>query len=152
MARRRRTRDPRPPAKGSQPSRHPSSPPRATPPTPPAPNGLAALRPLLTPFIAIELFLLALMAVSPIGGVSQTISPLARTWPWLLAPARLIFGNALVDTSIPAERGWPALALFAILLVGASCAAVALTRARSLHVNKRLTLALILGSTALLGV
>src|SRR6478735_4273655 len=40
-----------------------------------------------------------------------------------LAPGRLIFGNTAVETSVPSERGWPALALFAALLVGASCTA-----------------------------
>lgn len=100
----------------------------------------------------IEVFLLALVAVAPVGGVSQSISPLARAWPWLLAPARLIFGDALVDSSVPAERGWTALALFAVLLVGASCAAaLALPLCRRGFVVGRRYLALALGCAAALG-
>jgi hypothetical protein len=100
----------------------------------------------------VELFLLALMAVAPVGGVSQSISPLARAWPWLLAPGRLIFGDALVDGSVPAERGWPALALFAVLLVGASCAAaLALPLCRRGVVAGRGYLGLALGCAAALG-
>jgi alpha-1,6-mannosyltransferase len=78
---------------------------------------------LLTLAATIELFLLSLWAVAPLAPISQTISPLARQWPWLLGPARLIFGSAPVNGSIPPERGWPALLLFATLLVGASCQA-----------------------------
>ena len=101
----------------------------------------------------VEVFLLALVAVAPIGGVSQSISPLARVWPWLLAPARLVFGDGLVDGSVPAERGWPALALFAVLLVGASCAAaLALPLCRRDQGAERRHLALALGCAAALGV
>jgi hypothetical protein len=73
--------------------------------------------------IAIELFLLALYVVAPLGGVTLTRSPLARVWPWLLAPARLVFGDTMVDASIPPAQGWAQLASLAALLVGASCAA-----------------------------
>jgi hypothetical protein len=100
----------------------------------------------------VEAFLLALVAVAPLGGISQTISPLARVEPTLLLPARLLFGDALVDASIPPERGWPALALFAVLLVGASCAAaVALPYARRISVAGRPHLALALGGAAVFG-
>jgi hypothetical protein len=78
---------------------------------------------LLLSACGIEVFLLGLVAVAPIGGVAQTISPLARAWPVLLAPARLVFGSALAQGSVPPERGWPALALYAALLVGAACMA-----------------------------
>lgn len=100
----------------------------------------------------VEAFLLALVAVAPIGGVSQSISPLARVWPWLLAPARLLFGDGLVDGSVPAERGWSALALFAVLLVGASCAAaLTLPLCRRDQGADRRHLALALGCAAALG-
>ncbi|HEX6800786.1 MAG TPA: hypothetical protein VF116_23940 [Ktedonobacterales bacterium] len=79
--------------------------------------------PLLLSACGVEAFLLGLVAVAPIGGVAQTISPLARIWPFLLLPSRLIFGPELVDSSVPPERGWPALALYAALLVGAGCVA-----------------------------
>ena len=79
--------------------------------------------PLLLSACGVEAFFLGLVAVAPIGGVAQTISPLARKWPFLLLPARLIFGPDLANSSVPPERGWPALALYATLLVGASCVA-----------------------------
>ena len=41
--------------------------------------------------VAVEAFLLALLAVAPLGGLSQTISPLARAWQVLLGPAKLVF-------------------------------------------------------------
>lgn len=88
--------------------------------------------PPLVSACGVEAFLLALVTVAPLGGVAQTISPLARAWPFLLAPARLIFGPALANGSVPPERGWPALALYAALLVGASCiAALPLVRGRA---------------------
>ena len=118
---------------------------RARPQSPP-------VRRLLAIAALVEVFLLALVAVAPIGGVSQSISPLARVWPWLLWPARLAFGDALVDGSVPAERGWPTLALFAALLVGASCAAALalLVCQRDQGVERR-HLALALGCAAAFG-
>ena len=81
------------------------------------------LRALLLWALVIELFLLALYVVAPIGGVTLSVSPLARVWPWLLAPARFVFGDTLVDASVPPLVGGAQLALLATLLVGASCAA-----------------------------
>jgi hypothetical protein len=81
------------------------------------------LRNLLLWALGIEAFLLALYVVAPVGGVTLTISPLARVWPWLLAPARLVFGDTLVDASVTPTQGGAQLALLATLLVGASCAA-----------------------------
>lgn len=108
--------------------------------------------PLLAIATLIEVFLLALAAVAPVGGVSQTISPLARVWSWLLVPARLVFGDALVDASVPPERGWPALALFAVLLAGATCAAVLVVPlCRRCQGANRRHLALALGGATLLG-
>jgi alpha-1,6-mannosyltransferase len=69
---------------------------------------------------AIEAFLLALVAVAPLGSLAFSVSPLARAWPWLLWPGRLLFGALPVSASFPPDRGWPALALFAVLLLGAS--------------------------------
>ncbi len=89
----------------------------------PGPRWRAQARRLALWALVIELFLLALYVVAPLGGVTLTLSPLARVWPWLLAPARLIFGDALVAASLTPERGEAQLALLATLLVGASCAA-----------------------------
>ena len=116
----------------------------------PAPHG--SLWMLVGAGVTVEAFLLALLAVAPLGGLSQTLSPLARAWPALLAPGRLIFGDAAVETSVPSARGWPALALFAALLVGASCAA-ALAAGRGLRVRApdHRYLALALGGAALFG-
>lgn len=103
-------------------------------------------------FCGVELCFLALMAVAPLGGVTQTLSPLARAWPWLLVPARLIFGEHVVGAHVSAERGWPALALFAALLVVASCAAaLGVFAGRRLRGSRR-RLWLVLGGTAILGV
>ncbi len=75
---------------------------------------------LLWPAGILEAFLLALVAVAPLGSLSFSVSPLARAWPWLLWPGRVLFGELPVTASVPPDRGWPALALFAALLVGAS--------------------------------
>ncbi|MFI5273708.1 MAG: hypothetical protein ACHQ4H_11810 [Ktedonobacterales bacterium] len=113
---------------------------------------MPSLRALALVAAVVEVFLLGLVAVAPVGGVAQSISPLARVWPWLLAPARLIFGDALVRGSLPPERGWPALALFVTLLLGASCAAaLALPLCRRAIGASPRHLALALGAAAVLG-
>ncbi|MGH2485303.1 MAG: hypothetical protein ACRDHE_04750, partial [Ktedonobacterales bacterium] len=116
-----------------------------------------SLAPLVKACALIEALLLGLFAVAPVGGVSQSISPLARSWPILLAPARALFGDALVNGSVPPDREWPALALYAALLVGASCAAaLAVLAARTVvmptrrHLRLALVGALILGVTLIL--
>ena len=107
---------------------------------------------LLRVALAMEVFILGLVAIAPVAGVSQTISPLARAWPWLLWPARLIFGSAQVDGSRPPELGWPALALFAVLLVGLSfLSALVIPICRRLPYSSRRHLALALGAAALFG-
>jgi hypothetical protein len=107
---------------------------------------------LLTLATIIELFLLCLWAVAPLAPISQTISPLALQWSWLLGPARLIFGSAPVNGSIPAERGWPALLLFATLLVGASCqAALVIPLCLRFPGGGRRYLLLALGAAAIFG-
>lgn len=113
--------------------------------------------------VGIEAFLLALFVVAPLGGVTQTISPLARVWPWLLAPAQAVFGATLVTASVTPSQGWAQLALFVTLLVGASFAwGLAVWRARDIDLTPRLPLPrgegemrwglwLALGGAALLG-
>jgi hypothetical protein len=92
---------------------------------------VAAWRRVILAGAGIEAFLLALYVVAPLGGVTQSVSPLARVWSWLLWPARAVFGATLVDASVTPSQGWPQLALFATLLVGASCAwGLAVWRAR----------------------
>jgi alpha-1,6-mannosyltransferase len=86
-------------------------------------EGMATLRRLAVVALLMEGFFLALWAVAPLGGVTQSRSPLVAVWPWLLAPARVIFGDTLVATSVPPNEGWLQLALFALLLVGAALAA-----------------------------
>jgi hypothetical protein len=100
----------------------------------------------------VELFLLSLWTVAPLAPISQTISPLALQWPWLLGPARLIFGSAPVNGSIPPERGWLALLLFATLLVGASCqAALVIPLCLRFPGGGRRYLLLALGAAAVFG-
>lgn len=89
----------------------------------PALSSREATQRLIRWAVVIEFFLLALYVVVPLGGVTLTISPLARVWPWLLGPARLLFGDSMVNASIPPTQGWAQLAALAALLVGASCAA-----------------------------
>ena len=126
--------------------------PTDTPPETATPDD-AAVMSLLKIGALIEVFLLGLIAVAPVAGVSQSISPLARSWPFLLTPARLIFGNALVNGSVPGAREWPALALFAALLVGAACACgVAVLAARTLTTPSPRSLRLILIGALVLGV
>lgn len=100
----------------------------------------------------IECWLLVLVAVAPVAGVSQSISPLARTWPWLLGLARVVFGDQLVDDSVPPGCGWPALALYVVALLGASgAAALALAVARRHTQSDRRLLALVLVGALVLG-
>lgn len=109
------------------------------------------LRALLLWALVIELFLLALYVVAPVGGVTLSISPLARVWPWLLAPARLVFGDTLVDASVTPLVGGAQLALLAALLVGASCAAAAAVWTARRVTPERRWLWLALGVAAALG-
>ncbi len=114
--------------------------------------------------VGIEAFLLALFVVAPLGGVTQTTSPLARAWPWLLWPARAVFGATMVDASVTPSQGWAQLALFATLLVGASLAwGLAVWRARDADLSPQPShlqgegvakwgLWLALGGAALMGV
>jgi hypothetical protein len=110
-------------------------------------------RRLLTIALAMEVFILGLVAVAPVAGVSQTISPLARAWPWLLWPARVIFGSVAVEGSRPPALGWPALALFAVLLVGLSfLSALVIPICRRLpQSSRRDYLPLALGAAAVFG-
>jgi hypothetical protein len=111
--------------------------------------GLLTLRKLALVALVMEGFFLALWTVAPLGGVTQSRSPLVAVWPWLLAPARLLFGETLVATSIPPNEGWLQLALFALLLVGAALAAAwGLPIARK-AAEPPYALAFALGTTAL---
>lgn len=109
------------------------------------------LRQLLLWAAGIEAFLLALYVVAPVGGVTLSISPLARVWPWLLAPARLVFGDTLVDASVTPTQGGAQLALLATLLVGASCAAAGAVWVARRIAPERRWLWLALGVAAALG-
>jgi alpha-1,6-mannosyltransferase len=120
----------------------------ASTPVPVTGDGALVLRRLGAVALVMEAFFLALWAVAPLGGVTQSLSPLARAWPWLLWPARTLFGDAFVSASVPPDHGWLALALFALLLVGASLAAVlALLLARA-AAEPHYALAFTLGTTA----
>src|SRR5271166_5436768 len=102
--------------------------------------------------LLLEFFFIGLVVVTPLGGISQTISPLASQWPWLLAPARLLFGAALVNGSIPPEQGWVALLLLALLLIGASFqSALVIPICRRFPSSSRGYLVLALGAAAVLG-
>jgi GPI-GlcNAc transferase complex PIG-U subunit len=102
--------------------------------------------------LALEAFLLTLWVIIPAASVSLSVSPLARVWPWLLAPARLALGDALVSQSLPPANGLQALFALGIALVGASCAAaLALHIAPQVRLSRRGLLALALVGAALFG-
>jgi hypothetical protein len=111
--------------------------------------GIAPLRKLALVALVMEGFFLALWAVAPLGGVTQSRSPLVAVWPWLLAPARVIFGETLVAASIPPAAGWLQLALFALLLVGAAIAAALGLLIVRASAEPPYALAFALGTTAL---
>ncbi|HEY7973724.1 MAG TPA: hypothetical protein VID72_00140, partial [Ktedonobacterales bacterium] len=110
------------------------------------------VRRLLGAGVALEAFLLALWVVIPAASVSLSVSPLARVWPWLLAPAHLVLGDTLASTSLPPGRGLLALIALGVVLIGASCAAaLALRIAPEVRLTQRQALALILVCTAIFG-
>ena len=110
------------------------------------------VRGLLGAGVALEGFLLALWVVIPAASVSLSVSPLARVWPWLLAPAHLVLGDTLASTSLPPGRGLLALIALGVVLIGASCAAaLALRIAPEVRLTQRQALALILVCTAIFG-
>ena len=110
------------------------------------------VRGLLGAAAALEAFLLALWIVIPAASVSLSVSPLARVWPWLLAPTRLVLGDTLASTSLPPGRGLLALIALGTVLIGASCAAaLALRIAPEVRLSQRQLLAVALGTTALFG-
>jgi alpha-1,6-mannosyltransferase len=110
------------------------------------------VRGLLGAGAALEAFLLALWVIIPAASVSLSVSPLARAWPWLLAPARFILGDTLIGASLPPGNGLLALFALGAALVGASCAAVmALRNAPRVAVSRRRMLALALGATVIFG-
>jgi hypothetical protein len=112
-------------------------------------RGTTTLRQLGLVALIMEGFFLALWAVAPLGSVTQSRSPLAAVWPWLLAPARALFGATLVATSVPPADGWLALALFASLLVGAALAAALGLLIVRRSAEPPYALAFALGTTAL---
>lgn len=110
------------------------------------------MRELLGAGVALEAFLLAVWVIIPAGSVSLSVSPLARVWPWLLAPARLVLGDTLALSSLPPGNGLLALLALGVLLVGASCAAgLALYVAPRVRLSQRALLVVVLASTALFG-
>ena len=114
--------------------------------------GTPGVRGLLGAGAALEAFLLALWVIIPAASVSLSVSPLARVWPWLLAPARFILGDTLAETSLPPGNGLLALFALGTALVGASCAAViALRIAPRVALSRRRMLALALGATVIFG-
>lgn len=102
----------------------------------------------------IELCLFGLIVVTPLGGTTQSVSPLARAWAWLFAPARLFFPGWNLRIGTTPDQGrpaWPAI-VFAVLLVLATAALlVALLRCVWQHGASRRHLLLALGVAVALG-
>ncbi|HEY7833109.1 MAG TPA: hypothetical protein VIG30_06035 [Ktedonobacterales bacterium] len=108
--------------------------------------------------LLIEICLFGLIVIAPLGNTTQSISPLARAWAWIFAPARLIFPGlnlrigTLPDQSQPVWPGEVIATVFAALLILA-CAALAVVLLRCLwqHGSRRRHLALALVAAAVLG-
>ncbi len=110
------------------------------------------VRSLLWSAVAIEAFLLGLVAVCANGRVLQSPSPLARAWPVLLWPGRLVFGTDQVSAAGRPTSAWPELLLVAVLTGGASgAAALAVVYTRRFTQAGRRLLWLVLCIAAVLG-
>lgn len=113
-----------------------------------------ALAWLLTIGALIELCLFGLVVITPLGGTSQSVSPLARAWAWVFAPARFLFPGWNFHIGTMPDQGepaWPAI-VFAVLLILATVAlGAALLRSLWEHGSSRRHLVLVLGVTLALG-
>jgi hypothetical protein len=81
--------------------------------------------------LVIALCLLGLVVIAPLGGTAQSVSPIARAWPWLLAPARLFFPGASLHVGIQPEHNaspWPGFVFAALLVTAALAAGAAVVR------------------------
>lgn len=117
-------------------------------PHPPSFWGLARLA------LVMEACFLALIVIAPFGGMVQTVSPLARAWPWLLAPAHLLFPDAALRVGTRPEHGllpWPAAIFSGLLVVATICAAIALLRCLRHTGSSARYLALTLAGAAVMG-
>lgn len=102
----------------------------------------------------IEVCFLGLIVVTPLGGLSQSASPLVRAWPWLLAPARLFFPGWPLHVGLAKEHNkpaWPAAVFSALLIVAAVAATVAVWRCLRQQGSRGRHLALALVGAAIMG-
>ncbi len=104
--------------------------------------------------LAIEVCLLALIVVAPLGGMVQTVSPLARAWPWLFALAHAVFPSASLNIDTRPEHNvlpWPAAVFSGLLVIAAVFAAMALARCLRQTGSSSRHLTLALGGAAVMG-
>lgn len=116
-------------------------------------------RALFSLWLLMELCLLGTLAIAPLGGMTQSVSPLTWAWPWLFTPARLLFPGMPLHVDAGPQDGsahWPAV-VFAGLLVVATLALggvlLACVRARAprhWHLALAVVGAAILGGTLVL--
>lgn len=113
-----------------------------------------SLRRLALYLLAMEACLLGVLVVAPLGGMTQTVSPLARAWPWLLLPAHLVFPNSPLHIRLGQEHNlapWPTFVFTGLLIVASVIAGAAVLQClRSQRASWR-HLALVLAGAAVLG-
>ena len=104
--------------------------------------------------LAIEVCYLALIVITPLGGMTQSVSPLARAWPWLLTPAHFFFPSAPLHVGAGTEHNrlpWPAIAFTGALIVASLIAALPVLRSLRARQSTGRHLALVLGAAAAMG-
>jgi hypothetical protein len=113
-----------------------------------------SLRRLALLLLALELCAVGLLVVAPLGGMAQTVSPLARAWPWLLWPAHLVFPNSPLHIRFGQEHNlppWPTFIFTGLLLVASVIAGAATLQCLRAQRSTWRHLVLVLGGAALVG-
>ncbi len=101
----------------------------------------------------LECWLLALFSAAPLLVLEFTPSPLAASWPVLLAPARWLFPAAWLQGAFDPAVDWPQLVLLALIFYGAAATAgAAVYLARRLGPPTRKHLLLVMAGTIVFGV
>ena len=104
--------------------------------------------------LLIELCLLGLIVITPLGGTSQSVSPLARAWSWVFAPARFLFPNWNLRIGTLPEQGrpaWPGAVFSGLLILATVGLIITLLRCIWQHGAGRRHLALVMGVALVLG-
>jgi hypothetical protein len=119
-----------------------------------AAHRVPSLRRLGLMALAMELCAVCMIVFAPLGGLTETISPVTRAWPWLLWPAHLVFPNLPLHIMYAAEHDylpWPTFFVIGPLLIAAVFAAAATLSCLRAQRSTRWHLALVLAGAALVG-